>query len=92
MCFTVQFIDKNWTCKKKKNIIFGVFPTLHRGEAVDKLLSMVVSWGTEKLGTIIVDNASSNNVATMNLNRKLTKRNGLLCQMSFSMSGVLLIS
>ncbi|XP_074305722.1 zinc finger BED domain-containing protein RICESLEEPER 2-like [Silene latifolia] len=63
MCVTAHFIDDNWTLQKR---ILNFCPiTSHKGEAIGRALEDCLdSWGVlEKLFTVTVDNASSNDLA-----------------------------
>ncbi|XP_059670980.1 zinc finger BED domain-containing protein RICESLEEPER 2-like [Cornus florida] len=78
ICLTAHFIDRDWKLHKKI-INFCVLPTPHRGEAIAQAVdTCLLSWGLEKVCTITVDNASSNDTAAAKLAQKLNKRNGLL--------------
>jgi hypothetical protein len=59
MTVTSHFIDKEWKLHKK---IIGFFKVKgHRGEDIGKhLLTCLMEWGLDKVMTITVDNASSN--------------------------------
>ncbi|KAM0916497.1 hypothetical protein ACQ4PT_010141 [Festuca glaucescens] len=59
MTVTAHFIDKDWKLHKK---IIGFFKIKgHRGEDIGKhLVTCLMEWGLDKVMTITVDNASSN--------------------------------
>lgn len=77
MCLTAHFIDKDW--KLHKRIInFCVLPS-HKGKDIGKMVEFcLINWGIDKLCTITVDNASSNDVAVEYLRSKISKNDGLL--------------
>lgn len=57
-----------------------MLPKPHRGGAINQADgACLLRWEIDKLGTKTFDNTSFNDVAVLNLKRKLTKRNGLLC-------------
>ncbi|KAG2712806.1 hypothetical protein I3760_04G143400 [Carya illinoinensis] len=62
MCLTAHFIDSSW--KLHKRILnFCMIPN-HKGETIGKCVdSCLQDWGIEKIFTVTVDNASSNDVA-----------------------------
>ncbi|PRQ18380.1 putative transcription factor/ chromatin remodeling BED-type(Zn) family [Rosa chinensis] len=70
MVLTAHFIDDNWVLHKRI-LIFCVIPS-HKGEAIAKLLEdCLLEWGIEKILTVTVDNASSNDVALKELSRRM---------------------
>uniref|UniRef100_A0A803M8I5 Uncharacterized protein n=1 Tax=Chenopodium quinoa TaxID=63459 RepID=A0A803M8I5_CHEQI len=68
MCLSAHFIDSEWKLHKK---IINFCPISHKGEAIGKAVEACLEhWGIEdKLFTVTVDNASSNDVACMHLSR-----------------------
>ncbi|KZV39550.1 zinc finger BED domain-containing protein RICESLEEPER 2-like [Dorcoceras hygrometricum] len=70
MCLTAHFIDKNW--KLQKRIINFCPITSHKGEAISLAIENCLrDWGIDRIFTITVDNASSNDVAINNFRRKM---------------------
>uniref|UniRef100_A0A803MBI4 Transposase n=1 Tax=Chenopodium quinoa TaxID=63459 RepID=A0A803MBI4_CHEQI len=77
LCLTAHFIDSEWKLHKK---IINFLPiSSHKGEAIGKAVEACLEhWGIEdKLFTVIVDNASSNDVACMHLSR-MVRRTGCI--------------
>ena len=74
MCVTAHFIDSDWKLHKK---IIGFFLVKgHRGEDIGKSLeSCLQEWGIDKVFTITVDNASSNNGAIKYMRKVLNESN-----------------
>ncbi|WVZ49306.1 hypothetical protein U9M48_000675 [Paspalum notatum var. saurae] len=72
MCVTAHFIDDDWKLHKK---IIGFFLVKgHRGEDIGKSLENRLSeWGIDKVFTITVDNASSNNGAIKYMRREASR-------------------
>lgn len=71
MCLTAHFIDGNWNLQKR---ILNFCPiSSHKGEAIGVTVEdCLVSWGiADRLYTVTVDNASSNDVAYLYLRRKM---------------------
>uniref|UniRef100_A0A803MKJ2 CCHC-type domain-containing protein n=1 Tax=Chenopodium quinoa TaxID=63459 RepID=A0A803MKJ2_CHEQI len=69
MCLTAHFIDNDWKLNKK---IINFCPiSSHKGEAIGKAFEACLEyWGIDdKLFTVTVDNASSNDVACAHLSR-----------------------
>ena len=70
MCGTAHYVDYDW--KVNKNIISFAQITSHKGEAISQTLDKVCrDWEIDKLLTVTVDNASSNDVALVNLKKKV---------------------
>ncbi|CAF2083288.1 unnamed protein product [Brassica napus] len=70
MVITAHFIDENW-CLKRKIISFKPVPD-HKGETIAKRLkSCMMEWGIEKIFTITVDNAHSNDNAIRHFKENL---------------------
>ncbi|XP_022874249.1 zinc finger BED domain-containing protein RICESLEEPER 4-like [Olea europaea var. sylvestris] len=70
MSLTAHFIDSDWTLNKRI-LSFCVVPN-HKGETIGKMIETCLQdWGIEKVFTITVDNASSNDVDIAYLRRKL---------------------
>ena len=70
MCVMAHYIDYDWKVNKK--IISFAQITSHKGEAISQTLDKVCrDWEIDKLLTVTVDNASSNDVALVNLKKKV---------------------
>lgn len=71
MCLTAHFIDKDWNLQKK---IINFCPiTSHKGESISLAIEACLrDWGIDRILTITVDNASSNDVAISSLKRKMS--------------------
>ncbi|KAJ9542181.1 hypothetical protein OSB04_028687 [Centaurea solstitialis] len=75
MCVTAHFIDDEWKLNKK--IVSFVPVVSHNGESIAKALeSCLLEWGVKNIFTIIVDNASSNDVAIGFMKNKLVSWGG----------------
>uniref|UniRef100_A0A803KUC3 Transposase n=1 Tax=Chenopodium quinoa TaxID=63459 RepID=A0A803KUC3_CHEQI len=73
MCLTAHFIDNDWKLNKK---IINFCPiSSHKGEAIGKAVEACLEyWGIDdKLFTVTVDNASSNDVACAHLSRMVRR-------------------
>ncbi|KAG2724850.1 hypothetical protein I3760_01G037400 [Carya illinoinensis] len=71
MCLTAHFIDNDWKLQKKI-INFCLIPN-HRGDTIEKYIeSCLLHWGIDKIFTVTVDNASSNDTAISYLRHFLT--------------------
>ena len=70
MCLTAHFIDKDWIIHKR---ILNFCPVSgHSGEIIGKYLEKsLLDWGLDKVFTITVDNASSNDLCIRYLKRRL---------------------
>ncbi|KAK2654954.1 hypothetical protein Ddye_008006 [Dipteronia dyeriana] len=77
MCLTIHFVDSNWKLQKK---ILNFCPISNlKGNTIDKALETCLkSWGIEKVLTITVDNASSNNDAILYLSKIVNSWNGAI--------------
>lgn len=76
MCLTAHYIDVDWNLVK--NIINFCPIDSHKGEAIGRAVEeCLLHWGIDKVFTITVDNASSNDVAIEYLKKK-TKKNAIL--------------
>lgn len=74
MCLTAHVIDSEWKLHK---MILNLCPIFsHKGKAIAKALEeCLVYWGLDdKLFTVNVGNASSNDVACLELKKKWCKR------------------
>lgn len=71
LCLTAHFIDCDWKLNKKI-LNFRLVPN-HRGKTLGRVIEGCLSkWGIDKLLTITVDNASSNN-GVINFLKRWTK-------------------
>ena len=70
MCLTTHFLDIDWNLNKK---ILNFFPiSCHKGDAIGKAIEKCLrDWGIDRIFTITIDNASSNNVAVAYLKKKI---------------------
>ena len=67
---TTHFIDSEWVLHKK--ILSFCQVANHKGETIGKAIkSCLLEWGIDKIFTITVDNASSNDVAISYVKRRL---------------------
>ena len=74
MSLIAHFIDNNW--KLHKRILNFCVISIHKGEAIGRAVeTCLIEWGIDKLCTLIVDNASANDVAIGYLKRKFSKKN-----------------
>lgn len=70
MCLTAHYIDADWKLHKKIIIFCPI--SSHSGEVIGKAIERcLLDWEIDRIFTITVDNASSNNVGMMYLKRKL---------------------
>ncbi|KAF7841239.1 zinc finger BED domain-containing protein RICESLEEPER 2-like [Senna tora] len=78
MCLTAHFIDENWRLQKR--ILNFCIIENHRGDTIGKAIEKcLLGWGIEKVFSITVDNASSNDTAVAYLKKRLKNWNGLVC-------------
>ncbi|XP_024018885.1 zinc finger BED domain-containing protein RICESLEEPER 1-like [Morus notabilis] len=77
-CMTAHFLDKNWKLHKRI-LSFCLMPPPHTGIALsEKIFSLLSDWGIEeKIFSITLDNAASNDVSVDALLKQLNLR-GLL--------------
>ncbi|KAL1142179.1 hypothetical protein V6Z11_A11G079900 [Gossypium hirsutum] len=77
LCITAHFIDNDWKLNKK---ILNFCPiSSHKGESIGMVFEKyLLNWGIDKLFTVTVDNASSNDVAIGYLRKKFNPRGGLV--------------
>ncbi|KAG8503324.1 hypothetical protein CXB51_001365 [Gossypium anomalum] len=73
LCITAHFIDNDWKLNKK---ILNFCPiSSHKGESIGMVIEKcLLNWGIDKLFTVTVDNASSNDVAIGYLRKKFNPR------------------
>lgn len=77
MCLTAHWVDKDWKLVKK--ILNFCQISNHKGETIGKLVyACLVKWGIEKVFTVTVDNASSNDGAIKFLKKKLKGPDAIL--------------
>ncbi|PRQ56849.1 putative ribonuclease H-like domain-containing protein [Rosa chinensis] len=70
LVLTAHFIDETWVLHKRI-INFTVIPN-HKGKTIGKLVeSCCINWGIERVFSIVVDNASSNQVAIEYMKEKI---------------------
>ncbi|KAL0536304.1 hypothetical protein IC582_025248 [Cucumis melo] len=70
MIITTHFIDYEWVLHKK--ILSFCQVANHKGETIGRAIeSCLLEWGIDKIFTITVDNASSNDVAISYVKRRL---------------------
>nr|KJB25738.1 hypothetical protein B456_004G207100 [Gossypium raimondii] len=76
-CITAHFIDNDWKLNKK---ILNLCPiSSHKGESIGMVIEKcLLNWRIDKLFTVTVDNASSNDVAIGYLRKKFNSRGGLV--------------
>ncbi|KAH0652536.1 hypothetical protein KY289_030214 [Solanum tuberosum] len=70
MCLAAHFIDRDWVLHKR---ILNFCPiTSHKGEhLVECISNCLLDWNLDNVFTVTVDNASSNDVAVLELSKKL---------------------
>ena len=82
ICLTAHFIDRDWNLHKRI-LNFCVIHS-HKGVAIGQVIeSCMLQWGIQKVFTITVDNASSNDTAVAHLKKKISKRNGFVLDGEF---------
>ncbi|KAK2662043.1 hypothetical protein Ddye_000617 [Dipteronia dyeriana] len=70
MVVTAHFVDENWQLQKRVLSFTQILD--HRGETIGKCIEkLLIDWGIDRVFTITVDNASSNNTVILYVNRKL---------------------
>ncbi|XP_070049839.1 zinc finger BED domain-containing protein RICESLEEPER 2-like [Nicotiana tomentosiformis] len=72
MCITAHWIDSEWNMHKR---IINFCPIVsHKGEDMANAIGRCLrEWGINKIFTVTVDNASSNDVTVKELSKQLTK-------------------
>ncbi|XP_075503957.1 zinc finger BED domain-containing protein RICESLEEPER 2-like [Primulina tabacum] len=72
MCLTAHFIDKNWNLQKR---ILNFSPiSSHKGDDMAIVITKcLLDWGLDKVFTITVDNASSNDTTVKEMSNQLSK-------------------
>ena len=82
MVVTAHFIDIEW--KLHKRILNFCEIANHKGETIGKLIeSCLIEWQIEKVFTITVDNASTNDVGIAYIKRRIINWNGLVLDGEF---------
>ncbi|CAN0876310.1 Putative AC transposase [Linum grandiflorum] len=82
MCLTAHFIDKEWILRKKIIGFRQVFS--HEGVAIAQaLMSCLDEWGIDKVFSIMVDSASSNDTAIQCIKTLFEKQNTSICNGQF---------
>ncbi|KAL1148125.1 hypothetical protein V6Z11_A10G103600 [Gossypium hirsutum] len=77
LCITAHFIDNDWKLNKK--ILNFCLISSHKGKSIGMAIEKcLLNWGIDKLFTVTVDNASSNDVAIGYLRKKFNPRRGLV--------------
>ncbi|XP_054800155.1 zinc finger BED domain-containing protein RICESLEEPER 1-like [Prosopis cineraria] len=78
LCLTCHFIDPEW--KLHKRILNFCMIENHRGDTIGKTIEKcLLEWGIERVFTITMDNASSNDTALSYLKRRLRNWKGMVC-------------
>ncbi|XP_025661745.1 zinc finger BED domain-containing protein RICESLEEPER 2-like [Arachis hypogaea] len=78
MSLTTYFVDEEWKLQQRIIIFFQI--ENNKGDTVGREIEKCLrEWGFEKVFTITVDNATSNDRAITYLQRKLGARGGLVC-------------
>uniref|UniRef100_A0A1U7XB00 Zinc finger BED domain-containing protein RICESLEEPER 2-like n=1 Tax=Nicotiana sylvestris TaxID=4096 RepID=A0A1U7XB00_NICSY len=74
MCVTAHYIDNNWKLHKR---ILNFCPiTSHKGQDLASgIAKCLLEWGVDKVFTVTVDNASSNDVMVRELSKQFTRWN-----------------
>ncbi|XP_077251846.1 zinc finger BED domain-containing protein RICESLEEPER 2-like [Tasmannia lanceolata] len=82
MCLTAHYIDSDWKLHKK---ILNFCPiSSHKGEALGKAIEKcLLDWGIDRVFTVTVDNASSNDVVVGYLRRRLINWGSSILQGKF---------
>nr|KJB39155.1 hypothetical protein B456_007G001000 [Gossypium raimondii] len=76
LCITAHFIDNDWKLNKK--ILNFCQISSYKGESIGMVIEKcLLNWRIDKLFTVTVDNASSNDVAIGYLRKKFNPRGGL---------------
>ncbi|XP_052882252.1 zinc finger BED domain-containing protein RICESLEEPER 2-like [Gossypium arboreum] len=77
LCITAHFIDNDWKLNKK--FLNFCLISSHKDESIGMVIEKcLLNWGIDKLFTVTVDNASSNDVAIGYLRKKLNPQGGLV--------------
>uniref|UniRef100_A0A9I9EIR0 HAT C-terminal dimerisation domain-containing protein n=1 Tax=Cucumis melo TaxID=3656 RepID=A0A9I9EIR0_CUCME len=82
MVITAHFIDDDWNLHKR--ILNFCQVANHKGDTIGRAIEKCLEgWGIDRLFTVTVDNASSNDVAIAYLVKKFKGRNGLVLDGEF---------
>ncbi|XP_028794972.1 zinc finger BED domain-containing protein RICESLEEPER 2-like [Neltuma alba] len=82
MCLTARWIDDHWAYQRR--ILNFCVVENHQGDTIAaEIERCLLFWGIDKLFTITVDNASSNDIAISTLKDVLKHWNGLVCNGEF---------
>ncbi|XP_054817609.1 zinc finger BED domain-containing protein RICESLEEPER 2-like [Prosopis cineraria] len=82
MCLTAHWVDEHWTYQKR--ILNFCVVENHKGETIaQEIEKCLLFWSIDKVFTITVDNASSNDTALASLKGVLRHWNGLVCDGEF---------
>ncbi|KAH9736326.1 BED-type domain-containing protein [Citrus sinensis] len=77
MCLTAHFIDDNWTLHKK--ILNFCQVADHKGETIGRQIeTCLLDWGIERVFTVTVDNASSNDGVVFYLSKVVNNWNSAI--------------
>lgn len=77
MCLTAHWVDEYQNLVKKKLNFYRI--ANHKGETIGNLVhACLEKWGVDKIFTVTVDNAASNNGAIRFLNKKFKGANTIL--------------
>jgi hypothetical protein len=77
MCITAHFIDNNWTLQSR--VLSFCQVTSHSGDVIANTIdNCLTDWGLNRVLTITLDNASSNDLGIKHLKKKLLSCNSLL--------------
>ena len=72
MCITTHFVDNDWKLNKKILNFFSI--SSDRGDIIGQEIQRCLrDWGIDKICTVTVDNASSNDVAISYLKKKFNQ-------------------
>ncbi|CAN1278856.1 Zinc finger BED domain-containing protein RICESLEEPER 2 [Linum perenne] len=82
MCLTAHFIDRDWKLRKKIIGFRQVFS--HKGTAIaEAIMACLDEWGIDKVFSVTVDNASSNDTAIQHIKSLFDNRNTSVCDGQF---------
>lgn len=82
MVLTAHFIDHNW--KLQKRILNFCAISSHKGVAIGNVIeSCMLDWGIQKVFTMTVDNASSNDTCIAHLKKRLSKKQAFVLDGDF---------
>ncbi|CAN1280512.1 Putative AC transposase [Linum perenne] len=82
MCLTAHFIDRDWKLRKKIIGFRQVFS--HKGTAIaEAIMACLDEWGIDKVFSVTVDNASSNDTAIQHIKNMFDNRNTSVCDGQF---------